>query len=312
MESDFFERLKKKMKSKIKALKKKQNAVILAHFYQRDEIQETADFIGDSLALAQIASETDADTIVFCGVKFMAETAKILSPNKRVLLPVGDAGCPMANMATKEAVLKKKAELDNPVVVSYVNTNADVKTVSDICCTSANAVNVVQSLEEDRVLFVPDKNLGEYVQENVKNKEVYLWDGYCPTHELFSIEELKKLKKEHPKATTAVHPESPKSVRDAADFIGSTSGIIDYVQKTDAEEFIIGTEEGVLFEIKRTTKDKQFYIIGKSSICTNMKKTYLEDLYNALKYGRYEIELDKETMEKAYEPIKRMISIKRS
>jgi quinolinate synthase len=302
---------KEKMESEIRRLKKEHNAVILAHYYERDEIQAAADYIGDSLALAQIAANTDADTIVFCGVKFMAETAKILSPEKKVLLPVSDAGCPMADMATKEAVLEKKRQLDNPVVVSYVNTNADVKSVSDICCTSANAVNVVSSLEEDRVLFVPDKNLGEYVKENVKNKEIYLWDGYCPTHEMFSIEDLNKLKNQHPDAKVAVHPESPKAVRDAADFVGSTSGIISYVQKSEDSEFIIGTEEGVLFEIKRTTKGKSFYVIGKHSICTNMKKTHIEDLYNALKYSQFEINLEDDILHKAYEPIKRMISIKR-
>jgi quinolinate synthase len=302
---------KEKMESEIRRLKEEHNAVILAHYYERDEIQEVADYIGDSLALAQIAADTNADTIVFCGVKFMAETAKILSPEKKVLLPVKDAGCPMADMATKEAVLEKKRQLDNPVVVSYVNTNADVKSVSDICCTSANAVNVVSSLEEDRVLFVPDKNLGEYVKENVKNKEIYLWDGYCPTHEMFSIKDLNKLKNQYPDAKVAVHPESPKAVRDAADFVGSTSGIIRYVQKSQESEFIIGTEEGVLFEIKRTTKGKSFYVIGKHSICTNMKKTHIEDLYNALKYSQFEINLEDDILHKAYEPIKRMISIKR-
>ncbi len=300
------------MKSEIETLKKKQNAVILAHYYERDEIQEVADFIGDSLALAQIAAKTDADVIVFCGVRFMAETAKILSPDKKVFLPVKDAGCPLADMATKEAVLKKKEELNNPVVVSYVNTNADVKSVSDICCTSANAVNVVQGLEEDRVLFVPDKNLGEYVKENVKDKTVYLWNGYCPTHNIFSIDDLKALKERYPKAKVAVHPESPKAVRDAADFVGSTSGIIAYAQKEKSGQFIIGTEEGVLFELKRTTTNKDFYIIGGSSICEDMKKTHIEDLYRSLKDSQYEIILDDDIIKKAYEPIKKMISIKRT
>ncbi len=300
------------IESEIKRLKKEQNAIILAHYYELDEIQKNADFIGDSLALAQIASDTDADTIVFCGVKFMAETAKILSPKKRVLLPVEDAGCPMADMATKDEVLRKKKELGSPVVVSYVNTNADVKSVSDICCTSANAVNVVSSLEEREILFVPDRNLGEYVKERVKNKIVHLWDGYCPTHEMFNLKELQKLKSEHPDAVVAVHPESPKAVRDAADFVGSTSGILGFVQASGAEEFIIGTEEGILFELKRTTKNKKFYIIGNTSVCFNMKKTRLEDLYNALEHGKYEINLDKDIIEKAYKPIKRMISIKRS
>ncbi len=300
------------LNEEIKLLKNKKNAIILAHYYERDEIQDIADIIGDSLALAQEAAKTDADIIVFCGVKFMAETAKILSPKKKVLLPVKDAGCPMADMANKESVLKKKEELNNPVVVSYVNTNADVKSVSDICCTSANAINVVKSLKEDRVLFVPDKNLGEYVKENVKEKEVLLWDGYCPTHNDFSINNLMLLKQEHPNAKVAVHPESPKKVRDAADFIGSTSGIINFVRNNSNKEFIIGTEEGVLFEIKRQNKGKEFYIIGKSAICVNMKKTHLEDLYNALKYEQYEIILNKEIEKKAFKPIEKMISIKRN
>ncbi len=299
------------MEAEIEKLKKEKNAVILAHYYELDEIQKNADFIGDSLALAQIAADTNADIIVFCGVKFMAETAKILSPQKKVLLPVEDAGCPMADMADKEAVLKKKSELGNPVVVSYVNTNADVKSVSDICCTSANAVNVVSSAEENEILFVPDRNLGEYVKERVKNKTVHLWDGYCPTHEEFSIKELIKLKNQHPDAPVAVHPESPKAVRDAADFIGSTSGIIGFVQKNKANEFIIGTEEGILFELKRTTKNKTFYVIGDKAICFNMKKTRLEDLYNALKYEQYEINLERDIIEQAYKPIKKMISVKR-
>ncbi len=300
------------IEAEIKKFKREQNAIVLAHYYELDEIQRNADFIGDSLALAQIAADTDADVIVFCGVKFMAETAKILSPEKKVLLPVEDAGCPMADMATKEGVLQKKKELGDVVVISYVNTNADVKSVSDICCTSANAVNVVSSLKEDRILFVPDKNLGEYVKERVKDKEIYLWDGYCPTHEAFNVIELNKLKKQYPKALVAVHPESPKSVRDAADFIGSTSGIIGFVQKSSEREFIIGTEEGILFELKRTAKNKKFYVIGGKSVCFNMKKTHIENLYQALKYGKHQIILENDIMIKAYEPIKRMISIKRS
>ncbi len=300
------------IEAEIKKLKREQNAIVLAHYYELDEIQRNADFIGDSLALAQIAADTDADVIVFCGVKFMAETAKILSPEKKVLLPVEDAGCPMADMATKEGVLQKKKELGDVVVVSYVNTNADVKSVSDICCTSANAVNVVSSLKEDRILFVPDKNLGEYVKERINDKEIYLWDGYCPTHEAFNVIELNKLKKQYPKALVAVHPESPKSVRDAADFIGSTSGIIGFVQKSSEREFIIGTEEGILFELKRRAKNKKFYVIGGKSVCFNMKKTHIENLYQALKYGKHQIILDNDIMRKAYEPIKRMISIKRS
>lgn len=301
------------VKEEIKKIKKEKNALILAHYYQRDEIQEIADIRGDSLALAQEASKTDADIIVFCGVKFMAETAKILSPDKKVLMPVYDAGCPLAGMATAQDVLKRKKELDNPVVVSYVNTTAEVKSVSDICCTSGNAVNVVRSLKEDRVLFVPDRNLGSYVKEQVTEKEIYLWDGYCLVHEAFDIKDLKSLLDKHSDAKVAVHPESPKDICDTADFIGSTAGIIKYVTENDYEEFIIGTEEGLLFEIKQNDKNrhKKFYIIGSHAICENMKKTHIEDLRDALKFEQYEIKLDEDILIRAKEPIKKMVSIKR-
>ncbi len=303
---------KEELKREILNLKREKNAVILAHYYQIDDIQEIADIRGDSLALAIEAAKLDTEIIVFCGVKFMAETAKVLCPDRKVLIPEIESVCPLADMATKEEVLKKKEKLGNPVVVSYVNTNVDVKTVSDICCTSANAVNVVRSVEEKRVLFVPDRNLGGYVKEQLPEKEVILWDGYCPVHEEYSIEKLEKLKKEHPEAKIAVHPESPKAVRDVADFIGSTSGIINYVNNTDAGEFIIGTEEGILYELRLNNPDKRFYIIGNSSVCTNMKKITLESLYKALKEEVYEISLDKSTIELAKKPIERMISIKRS
>ncbi len=303
---------KEELKREILNLKREKNAAILAHYYQIDDIQEIADIRGDSLALAIEAAKLDTEIIVFCGVKFMAETAKVLCPDRKVLIPEIESVCPLADMATKEEVLKKKEKLGNPVVVSYVNTNVDVKTVSDICCTSANAVNVVRSVEEKRVLFVPDRNLGGYVKEQLPEKEVILWDGYCPVHEEYSIEKLEKLKKEHPEAKIAVHPESPKAVRDVADFIGSTSGIINYVNNTDAGEFIIGTEEGILYELRLNNPDKRFYIIGNSSVCTNMKKITLESLYKALKEEVYEISLDKSTIELAKKPIERMISIKRS
>ena len=300
------------LKEEILRLKKDKNAVILAHYYQIDDIQQIADIRGDSLALAIEASKIDCDIIVFCGVKFMAETAKVVSPDKKVLLPVEDAGCPLADMATKDAVLKRKEELGDVAVVSYVNTNVDVKTVSDYCCTSANAVNVVKQIKEDRVLFVPDRNLGGYVKEQVGEKEIYLWDGFCPTHEEFNLDALLKAQKEHPSAKVAVHPESPKAVRDAADFVGSTSGIISYVENTDADEFIIGTEEGILFELKKRNPNKKFYIISGKSVCTNMKKITLEKLYESLKFERYEIVLDDDTIQKAKKPIQKMMEIKRN
>jgi len=299
------------LEDKILELKERKKAVILAHYYQSDEIQAIADIRGDSLALAIEATKLDAGIIVFCGVKFMAETAKVLCPNRKVLIPEVDSICPLADTATKEEVLKKKKEFGNPAVVSYINTNVDVKTVSDICCTSANAVNVVKNIKEKRVLFVPDRNLGGYVKEQVPEKEVILWDGYCPVHEEYNVKLLEALKEKHPKAKIAVHPESPTDVRKKANFIGSTSGIIEYVSKTNAREFIIGTEEGILFELKLNNPDKKFYIIGGNSICTNMKKITLESLYRALLEERYEINLDKETIELAKKPIERMISIKR-
>ena len=301
------------IKEEIKKLKKEKNALILAHYYQRDEIQAIADIRGDSLALAQEASKTDADIIVFCGVKFMAETAKIISPDKKVLIPVYDAGCPLAGMATAQDVSKRKKELNNPVVVSYVNTTAEVKSVSDICCTSGNAVNVVRSLKEDRILFVPDRNLGSYVKEQVTEKEVYLWDGYCLVHEAFNIKDLKSLLSQHPDAKVAVHPESPKDIRDSADFVGSTAGIIKYVEQNDNKEFIIGTEEGLLFEMKQNKKNrhKKFYVIGTHAICKNMKKTHIENLRDALKFEQYEIKLNEDIVRKARQPIEKMVSIKR-
>ncbi|AEA34510.1 quinolinate synthase NadA [Hippea maritima] len=303
---------KSELKKEILKLKKEKNATIVAHYYQNDEIQEIADIRGDSLALAIEASKLDSDIIVFCGVKFMAETAKVISPKKKVLLPVLSAGCPLADTAKKEAVLKRKKELNNPAIVSYVNTNVDVKTISDICCTSANAVNVVKSIKEKRILFVPDKNLGEYVKEQLKDKEIFLWDGACPTHDEFKVDDLKKLKKEHPQAKIAVHPESSKALRDAADFVGSTSGIINYATRTDADEFIIGTEEGILYELKLRNPSKKFYIIGGKAICYNMKKITLKELYEALKEEKHEILLDDETIELAKKPIEKMIAIKRN
>ena len=299
------------LKDKILELKERKKAVILAHYYQTDEIQAIADIRGDSLALAIEATKLDAEIIVFCGVKFMAETAKVLCPDRKVLIPEVDSTCPLADTATKEEVLKKKKELGNPAVVSYVNTNVDVKTVSDICCTSANAVNVVKSIKEKRILFVPDRNLGSYVKEQVPEKEVILWEGHCPVHEEYNVKLLEALKEKHPNAKVAIHPESPTDVRRKANFIGSTSGIIEYVNKTNAKEFIIGTEEGILFELKLNNPDKKFYIIGGNSICTNMKKITLESLYRALLEERFEINLDKETIELAKKPIERMISIKR-
>jgi len=299
------------MKDEILGLKKEKKAVILAHYYQDGAIQDVADFVGDSLALARTAADTDADIIVFCGVRFMAETAKILSPEKKVLLPVMDAGCPLADTATAQDVVKMRDSLGSVAVVSYVNTNADVKAVSDICCTSANAVNVVKSIDSDRVLFVPDRNLGAYVKSIVKNKDIFLWDGYCPVHESFGVEEIEILRKNHPGARLAVHPESPMRVIELADFVGSTSGIIQYCENEDADEFIIATEEGILHELRKRAKGKRFYLASPAAVCRDMKKVTMESLLDVLKNESNEILLPSETIEKARLPITRMLQIKR-
>ena len=293
----------------INTLKKKKNAVILAHYYQTAPIQAIADFTGDSLALAISASKTNADIIVFCGVLFMAETAKIISPQKKVLLPAVDAGCPLADFATKNAVLKKKKELGDVVIVSYVNTTADVKAISNICCTSANAVSVVRSIPQKRILFVPDRNLGEYVKENVPDKEIFLWEGYCYVHEAIKKEEILKIKEKYPNAKLAVHPECTKEIRDMADAIGSTTGIIKFATQTDANRIIIGTEPGVTYPIKKKVPEKELLIL-KDAICKDMKKTDMLKLRDALLYEQYEIKLSAYILENARQPIQRMLKLK--
>ena len=293
----------------INTLKKKKNAVILAHYYQTAPIQAIADFTGDSLALAISASKTNADIIVFCGVLFMAETAKIISPQKKVLLPAVDAGCPLADFATKNAVLKKKKELGDVVIVSYVNTTADVKAISDICCTSANAVSVVRSIPQKRILFVPDRNLGEYVKENVPDKEIFLWEGYCYVHEAIKKEEILKIIEKYPNAKLAVHPECTKEIRDMADAIGSTTGIIKFATQTDANRIIIGTEPGVTYPIKKKVPEKELLIL-KDAICKDMKKTDMLKLRDALLYEQYEIKLSAYILENARQPIQRMLKLK--
>ncbi len=293
----------------INTLKKQKNAVILAHYYEIDPIQAIADFTGDSLALAVAASKTDAAIIVFCGVRFMAETAKIISPQKKVLLPAADAGCPLADFATKDAVLRKKKELGNVAVVSYVNTTAEVKAVSDICCTSANAVDVVKAIPQNRILFVPDKNLGEYVKKNVPDKEILLWDGYCYVHTAIKKKDILKIKEKYPDAKLAAHPECSKEIRDMADAIGSTTGVINFATQTNIKRVIIGTEQGVAYPIKKKVPEKELFIL-KEAICKDMKKTDMLKLRDALLYERYEIKLPAYILENARKPIQRMLKLK--
>lgn len=301
--------MSEKLKQKILKLKEERNAVILVHVYQRGEIQEIGDFVGDSLGLCVEAAKTDADVIVFCGVHFMAESAKLLNPNKTVLLPRMDAGCPMADMATADKLRTMKEENPNAVVVTYVNSTADVKAESDICCTSSNAVKVVNSIPEDKdIIFVPDKHLGSYVAEKT-GRDIKLWPGFCPTHQRILPEYIAKLKEEHPEAYVLVHPESPKETRDTADFIGSTEQIFQECLKSDKKVFIIGTEEGILYRLKKHCPDKTFIHATKLAECKNMKKIKLEHVLASLENMTPEVDMDGPLIEKALKPLKRMMEL---
>lgn len=288
------------LKDEILRLKYEKNAIILAHYYQRPEIQDIADAVGDSYYLSKVAKGCNEKVIVFCGVKFMAESAKILSPEKTVLLPAIDAGCPMADMAAPEGVKELKEKHPNAKVVCYINSSAEVKALSDVCCTSSNALKIIKNIKEEEIIFLPDKNLGGYIQEQVPEKKFIIWNGFCITHKKVKVEELEMAKNLHKDILIAAHPECEKPVRDAADFIGSTGGIIDFVNNSSNEKFLIVTEEGVLHQIKSKNPEKKFYIPGGGMSCINMKKTYLKDVYNSLLNMEYDIQIDEETRLKAY------------
>lgn len=294
---------------RINWLKKKRNAIILAHNYQIGEVQEIADFVGDSLDLSRKAAETDADVIVFCGVHFMAETAKILSPKKIVLLPDLNAGCPLADMITVDALRKKRMENPGAVVVCYVNSTADVKAESDICCTSANAVKVIRSIpEEERIIFVPDKWLGDYVSR-VTKRRLILWDGHCPTHVLITKENILALRERYPKAEVLVHPECQSDVVEVADHVLGTNGMINYVKNSDLDEFIIGTEIGILHRLRKENPKKRFYPASLLAECPNMKLINLEKILWSLEDMRYKIEIEEDLRIRAMEALSRMLRI---
>jgi quinolinate synthase len=269
-------------RQEIKALLKQRNAVLLAHNYMRDEVQEIADITGDSLALSMEAAKTAADVIVFCGVHFMAESASILSPDKTVLLPRLDAGCPMADMITVEGLLEMKARLPGVPVVTYVNSSAAVKAHSDICCTSANAVKVVNSLPDSEIIFAPDRNLGNFVAK-LTTKTFHFWDGFCPTHERLKVDEVIRLKGEYPDAEFICHPECNPAVTALADHACSTSAMYEYCSKSPVRRFIIGTEAGILYRLKIENPDKEFILASPSLICPNMKLISLEDILASLR-----------------------------
>ena len=290
-------------------LKKERNAVILAHLYQWPEVQDIADFVGDSLDLSRKAKDTKADVIVFCSVKFMAETAKILSPGKTVLLPAMQAGCPMADMVTPDDVARLRKAHPYAAVVCYVNSSAEIKALSDICCTSSNAVKVVSSLKEEEIIFVPDRNLGHYVSLFLPAKRFILFDGFCPTHNKISPADVEKVRISRPDAPILVHPECIPEVVALANFTGSTAKIIEYAVQSDKQEFIIGTEIGVLHRLQQLCPSKRFYSLHAAIVCPNMKKTTLAHVHASLENLEFRIELDEQLIRKASVSLERMLSI---
>lgn len=299
------------VKQQIRELLDKHNAVLLAHNYMRDEVQEIADITGDSLALSMEAARTDADVIVFCGVHFMAESAAILSPDKKVLLPRPDAGCPMADMVTVEGLESLKAMHPGVPVVTYVNSTAEVKAHSDICCTSANALKVVKSLAENELIFVPDRNLGRYVAKFVPEKKFIFWEGYCPTHERMTVEAVQRKKYEHPDALFICHPECAPEVTALADHACSTSGMYEYCRTSPARKFIIGTEAGILYKLRQESPDKEFILASPALICPNMKLTSLEDILYSLQTMTPVVSVPEATRLKARAALDRMLAIPR-
>lgn len=305
------------LREEIMRLKRERNAVIMAHYYQREEIQQLADHIGDSLALAQLASQTDAPVIVLCGVHFMGETAKILCPDKTVIVPDLSAGCSLADSCPADEFERFVNEHPDHTVISYVNTSAAVKSVTDIVVTSGNAKEIVGSLPQDeKIIFGPDRNLGNYIN-SITGREMLLWDGACHVHEKFSVAKLADLKREYPEAKVLVHPECPKPVRIMADKVGSTQALLNYAVDSDSQEFIVCTESGILIEMKRRCPDKTFIPAPPDdgtcacNECEYMKLITLEKLYNSLKFMAPVIEVDKDIAERAVSPIQRMLDISR-
>ncbi|MGB9857900.1 MAG: quinolinate synthase NadA [Dictyoglomaceae bacterium] len=293
---------------KIKKLKKERNAIILAHNYQLPEVQDIADFVGDSLELSRIAKKVEEEVIIFCGVHFMAETASILSPEKIVILPDINAGCPLANMITSEDVKRLKEKFPKALVVAYVNTSAEVKAESDYCCTSANAISVVEKVPSDEIIFIPDRNLGYYVSKHT-NKKMYIWNGFCPTHQRILPQDIEKLKGEHPNAKVVVHPECRREVLELADKIASTSGIIKYIKEDNGKEYIIGTEMGILHRLRKEAPEKIFYPASSLAVCPNMKKITLEKILWALEDLEPIVKVSEPIRSKALKAIENMLSL---
>jgi len=295
---------------RIQKLKEEKDAVILAHNYQIDEVQDIADFVGDSLQLSIEASKVRSSIIVFCGVNFMAETAKILNPDKMVLLPDSNAGCPMADMITADQLRELKGQHPGAVVICYVNSTAEVKALSDICCTSSNAIKVVESVPEDKdIIFIPDKYLGSYVQEKTGRKMIF-WNGYCPTHIRINAKQIIELKKKHLDSEVIVHPENTPEVIEVADRVESTGGMLKYMKDSDNKSFIIGTEVGIIHRLKKENPDKEFIPAFTKAICPNMKLTNLEKILWSLEREETKIEVPEDIAVRAKSAIDRMIALK--
>lgn len=302
--------------AEIARLKKEKNAVLLAHYYQDADIQDIADYIGDSLGLSQKAASTDADIIVFAGVHFMAETAKILSPHKKVLLPDLNAGCSLADSCPPEQFAAFKAKYPDHLVISYINCSAGIKALSDIICTSTNAEKIVESLPRDqKIIFAPDKNLGAYIKKK-SGRDMVLWDGSCMVHEIFSLEKITKLRAQHPAAKFIAHPECEAAVLELADYIGSTTALLNYTVKDDAKEYIVATETGILHQMEKSSPQKTFIPAPPNNSCAcndcpHMKLNTLEKLYLCMKYELPEITMPADLIEKSRKPIDRMLDLSR-
>ena len=297
------------VRDEIQRLKREKNAVILAHYYVEDAIQDIADEIGDSFYLSKKAAQTDADIIIFCGVSFMGESAKILNPGKKVLMPDATADCAMAHMVNLKQLQEIKDRYDDLAVVCYINSTAEVKTHSDVCVTSANAVKIVRKLPNQNIFFIPDGNLGRYVAEQVPEKNVMLNDGYCPIHAAMTREAVLRAKGAHPEAAFLVHPECTRELLEEADYIGSTSGIIQYASESDRQEFLIGTEIGVFCELKKRNPEKQFYTLTDQQICWDMKKITLEKVAEVLRNESNEVQISETVRQQAMRPLERMLEL---
>lgn len=298
-----------KITKEIERLKKEKNAVILAHYYVNDEVQEIADYIGDSYYLAKVARDVEADTIVFCGVEFMGESAKILNPDKTVLMPDMSADCPMAHMADVEKIKEMREKYDDLAVVCYINSTAELKCHSDVCVTSSNAVKIVKALPNKNIFFIPDENLGRHVASQVPEKNIILNNGFCHVHVSVTADNVRAIKEKYPKALVLAHPECKQEVLDEADYIGSTSGIIDFATASDNEEFIICTESGVGYKLREQNPDKKFYFAGTKHFCPNMKLNTVEKVCHVLKTGENEVQVNGEVRNGSLAPLDSMLEL---